>query len=147
MRIRSSAFDDNQKIPSVYTCDGDNMNPSLQISEVPENAQSLVLIVDDPDAPGKTFTHWLMWNIPPQTKEILESDCPEGAEQGLNDRGQLGYQGPCPPSGVHHYHFKLYALNRKLDVTSNITKNELEKEIDGCLIEKAELVGIYSRSS
>lgn len=147
MKIRSSAFDDNQKIPSIYTCDGDNINPPLQISEVPDNAESLALIMDDPDAPNGTFLHWMMWNIPPDLVEIAENDWPEGAEQGENGAGELGYLGACPPSGIHHYHFKLFALNRKLDATSNITKSELEKEIDGSLIEKAELVGIYSRNS
>lgn len=147
MKLTSSAFDNNQKIPGVYTCDGDNINPPLQISEVPENAESLVLIMDDPDAPGGTFLHWMMWNIPVDLAEIAENDWPEGAEQGENGAGELGYFGACPPSGVHHYHFKLFALNRKLNVTSNITKSALEKEIEQSLIEKAELVGIYSRNS
>lgn len=147
MKIRSSAFDDNQKIPSIYTCDGNNINPPLQISEVPDNAESLALIMDDPDAPNGTFLHWMMWNIPPDLVEIAENDWPEGADQGENGAGELGYLGACPPSGIHHYHFKLFALNIKLDATSNITKSELEKEIDGSLIEKAELVGIYSRNS
>lgn len=147
MKLKSPAFLDNQQIPSQYSCDGDNVNPPLEINDIPENAKSLVLIMDDPDAPGKTFTHWLMWNIPPQTKEILESDWPEGAEQGINDRGQLGYQGPCPPSGVHHYHFKLYALSSKLNVDPGIKKETLEREIDGLTIQKTELIGIYSRSS
>lgn len=147
MKLTSSAFDDNQKIPEIYTCDGDNINPPLEIADVPENAKSLCLIMDDPDAPGETFLHWMIWNIPPSLKEIAENDWPEGAEQGENGAGELGYLGACPPSGVHHYHFKLYALNKKLEVTANITKSALEKEIDGSLIEKAELVGIYSRNS
>lgn len=147
MKLKSPAFLDNQQIPSQYSCDGDNVNPPLEINDIPENAKSLVLIMDDPDAPGKTFTHWLMWNIPPQTKEILESDWPEGAEQGINDRGQLGYQGPCPPSGVHHYHFKLYALSAKLNLDTGIKKEALEREIEGLTIQKTELIGIYSRSN
>lgn len=147
MKLSCSAFDDNQKIPSIYTCDGDNINPPLEISDVPDNAQSLALIMDDPDAPGGTFLHWMIWNIPVDIKKIVENDWPEGADQGENGAGELGYLGACPPSGVHHYHFKLYALNRKLNVTSNITKIALEKEIEQSLIEKAELVGIYSRSS
>ncbi|EKD86479.1 MAG: PEBP family protein [uncultured bacterium] len=147
MKLKSPAFLDNQQIPFQYSCDGDNVNPPLEINDIPENAKSLVLIMTDPDAPGKTFTHWLMWNIPPQTKEILESDWPEGAEQGINDRGQLGYQGPCPPSGVHHYHFKLYALSSKLNVDPGIKKETLEREIDGLTIQKTELIGIYSRSN
>jgi len=88
-----------------------------------------------------------MWNIAPDTKEILEGDWPENAEQGINDGGELGYMGPCPPSGVHHYHFNLYALSEKLDIPPNSTKEELEKEIEDALIAKSELVGTYSRQN
>ena len=147
MKLESSSFENNQNIPKTYSCDGDNINPPLEISDVPENAKSLALIMDDPDAPGGTFTHWFMWNITTDTKEILEGDWPEDAEQGLNDRGELGYTGPCPPSGVHHYHFKLYALSKKLDIPPNSTKEELEKEIENAFISKSELVGIYSRQN
>lgn len=147
MKITSPAFLENQQIPSTYSCDGDNINPPLETSDVPENAKSLALIMDDPDAPAGTFTHWLIWNISPETKEISEGDWPDGAEQGLNDGGELGYMGPCPPKGTHHYHFKLYALNKKLDVSSDIKKEELEKEIESALIEKSELVGTYSRQN
>lgn len=145
MRIKSSAFEESKEIPSVYSCDGDNINPPLEFSDIPENTKSLALIVDDPDAPDGTFTHWLMWNISPDTKNISEGDWPDGAEQGLNDRGELGYMGPCPPSGTHRYHFKLYALNDKLNVDASVTKEELEEEIDKHLIQKSELVGIFSR--
>jgi len=145
VKLESSSFENNQNIPMTYSCDGDNINPPLEISGVPKNAKSLALIMDDPDAPGGTFTHWFMWNITTDTKEILEGDWPEGAEQGLNDRGELGYTGPCPPSGVHHYHFKLYALSKKLDILPSSTKEELEKEIENAFIAKSELVGIYSR--
>src|SRR3990172_6846882 len=102
MKIKSSAFEENQLIPEIYTCEGDNINPPLEISGVPANAKSLALIMDDPDAPRGTFTHWLMWNIPPDTTKIQENDWVEGVEQGLNDGGELGYLGPCPPSGTHH---------------------------------------------
>lgn len=147
MKLKSPAFLENQQIPFRYSCDGDDVNPPLELTDVPQNTRSLVLIMDDPDAPGKTFTHWFMWNIPPDTKEILESDWPEGAEQGINDAGELGYHGPCPPSGIHHYHFKLYALNVKLNLDLSISKEELEREIDSSIIQKAELIGIYSRSN
>ena len=147
MKIKSSSFDEGKMIPSIYTCEGDNINPPLEFSDVPPNAKSLALIMDDPDAPGGTFTHWLMWNIPPETGKIEENDWLEGAEQGLNDGGELGYMGPCPPTGVHHYHFKLYALNKKLDLSGDVEKASLEREIESGLIEKAELIGVYSLSS
>lgn len=147
MKIKSPAFEENQMIPSTYTCDSDNINPPLEISDIPEGTQSLALIMDDPDAPGGTFTHWLMWNIPPSTKRIEENDWMDGAEQGMNDGGELGYMGPCPPSGIHHYHFKLYALTTRLDLKGEISKKELEREINNNLIEKAELVGTYKLQS
>lgn len=147
MRITSPAFEDNQMIPSTYTCDSDNINPPLEISDVPENTQSLALIMEDPDAPGGTFTHWLMWNIPPDTKTISENDWMDGAEQGMNDGGELGYMGPCPPTGIHHYHFKLYALSKKLDLKGDVKKQELEREINNNLTGKAELVGLYKLTS
>lgn len=147
MKLQSSAFEDNQTIPTIYTCDGDNINPHLDISEVPLNAKSLVIIVDDPDAPDGTFTHWMVWDIPPQTLEISENSFPEGSVQGINSAGQVGYFPPCPPSGLHHYHFKLFALNRKLDVTQNISREELEREMDGAIIEETETIGTYSRAS
>ena len=145
MKLKSPAFEDNQTMPPIYTCDGDSINPPLEISDVPANAQSLALIMDDPDAPNGVFTHWLMWDIPPLIHEISENSSPEGVTQGINGAGQAGYLGACPPSGVHHYRFKLYALNRKLDITANISREELEREIEESLIEKCELVGIYSR--
>ena len=143
MKIVSPVFDDGQMIPSVYTCDADNFNPPFEIKDVPEGTKSLALIMDDPDAPRGTFTHWLMWNMPPETKIIDENDWPDGAEQGLNDGGELGYLGPCPPEGAHHYHFKLYALKSILDLSGDTSKEKLEKEIEENLIEEAELVGIY----
>lgn len=143
MKITSPAFEDDQMIPSAYTCDADNYNPPLEIKDVPEGAKSLALIMDDPDAPGGTFTHWLMWNIPPDTKVIDENDWLEGAEQGLNDGGDLGYMGPCPPEGAHHYRFRLYALKKPLELSGEVSREKLEKEIEENLIEEAELIGIY----
>ena len=143
MKITSPAFEDGQMIPSLYTCDGDNINPPLEIENVPSEAKSLALIMDDPDAPRGTFTHWIMWNIPPDTKIIEENEWLEGADQGLNDGGDLGYMGPCPPEGVHNYHFRLYALNKTLDLSGEVKKEKLEKEINNNLIEKTEIVGLY----
>jgi Raf kinase inhibitor-like YbhB/YbcL family protein len=147
MKITSPAFEDGQMIPSIYTCDADNFNPPLEIKDVPEDTKSLALIMDDPDAPRGAFTHWLMWNIPPETKVIDENDWLDGAEQGINDGGQLGYMGPCPPEGIHHYYFKLYALKSTLDLSGDISKEKLEKEIEENLIDEAELVGIYKLES
>ena len=147
MRITSPAFLENQKIPSMYTCDGENINPPLIFSDIPEDAKSLALILDDPDAPMGTFLHWMIWNIDPRTKEITENSFPNESFQGLNGAGKAGYIGACPPSGVHHYHFKLFALNKMLDVSPNISKEELESQINDSLLEKAELIGLYSRVS
>lgn len=145
MQLTSSTFKDNQFIPSKYTCDGENLNPPLEISEVPANAKSLVLIVDDPDAPNGNFTHWLLWNISPSIKEIREGETPQGAVEGLNDFGKNSYGGPCPPSGVHHYHFKLYALDTILELNSSATKEDLEKAIKDHVLDSAELIGLYQR--
>jgi len=153
MTIKSYAFEENQMIPFTYTCDGENKNPPLQFLDVPEGTQSLALIVDDPDAatdpngPGKVFDHWMVWNIPPQTTEIGENINPQGANQGLNGRGAVGYTGPCPPTGTHRYFFKLYALSRKLDLSQDVSKQELLAEIDNCLVEKAQLVGLYKKEA
>jgi len=145
MKIISSAFENNQLIPKKYTCDGENINPPLKIDNTPENAKSLVLILDDPDASLGTFTHWLIWNIDPKTTQIEENSVPQGAIQGLNDFGKNSYGGPCPPSGIHHYYFKLYAIDTLLDFSSSSKKSDLEKAIEGHVLDFAELIGIYQR--
>ncbi len=127
MQLTSPAFQPNQSILSKYTCDGENINPPLQISEVPEEAKSLALVVDDPDAPMGTFDHWVMWNISPETTTIEEAKVPEGAVQGKNNFGNNSYGGPCPPSGTHHYHFKVYALDTQLELDPSSEKADLEK--------------------
>jgi Raf kinase inhibitor-like YbhB/YbcL family protein len=116
----------------------------LEISDIPENAQSLALIMDDPDAPGGVFTHWLLWNIDPQIKLIPEGLVPDGSVRGTNSMGHVNYDGPCPPSGTHHYHFKLYALDSKLDLEIGADRNTLENAIKAHLIDQAELIGLYS---
>ena len=146
MKITSSAFEHNAKIPSKYTCDGENVNPPLQFLEVPENAKSLVLIVDDPDAPSKAWVHWVVYNINPQTTEVKENSVPDGGIEGMTDFGRPGYGGPCPPSGTHRYFFKLYALHSVLDLPQNATKQMVEQKMQGHIIDKTELVGLYSRS-
>jgi Raf kinase inhibitor-like YbhB/YbcL family protein len=145
MKIESPAFENNQPIPSKYTCDGEDVNPPLKISDVPEDAKSLVLIVDDPDAPLGTFTHWIVWNIDPKTNFIEENSVPVGAIVGVNDFGKNSYGGPCPPSGTHHYHFKLYALDTTLNLDKDSKKNDLEKAMENHILEKAEIIGIYKR--
>ena len=112
MKITSSAFQEGGNIPSKFTCDGSDTSPPLQISGVPSKAKSLVLIADDPDAPGGPFTHWLVWNIPPQTNSIAEASAPKGVH-GTNDFGKLGYGGPCPPPGAHRYPFKIFAVDHE----------------------------------
>ena len=147
MKIESPAFANNEAIPIKYTCDGENINPPLKIENVPSSTKSLVLIVDDPDAPGRTFLHWLLWNIPPQTKNIPENSVPERAFQGITDFGKKGWGGPCPPRGVgtHHYHFKLYALDKILDISPSAGAQEVKEAMENHIIDKAELVALYKR--
>src|SRR6266852_3867540 len=115
MKITTTAFQEGGNIPSKFTCDGADTNPPLRFEGVPAEAKSLALIVDDPDAPGGLFTHWLVWNIDPKTTEIVENSAPVGAVQGTNDFPKKGYGGPCPASGTHRYYFKVFALAQTLD--------------------------------
>ena len=144
-KLSSPAFGHNGYIPTKYTCDGDDVNPPLKIENVPSSAKSLAMIVDDPDAPGKTWVHWVLWNIPPATTEIREDSIPKGAEQGMNDFGKNPYGGPCPPSGTHRYFFKLYALDTILSLSARLTKSGLEGAMRGHIIGQTELLGLYRR--
>ncbi len=145
MKLNSSAFENNQLIPAKYTCDGEDISPPLEISGVPEGSQSLVLIVDDPDAPMGTWDHWIVWNINPSTSSIEENSVPEEAIEGMNSFGKQPYGGPCPPSGTHHYHFKLYALDTKLELDSSSEKKDVEKAMENHILDRAELIGLYQR--
>lgn len=145
LKITSPAFVTNGYIPARYTCDGTNINPPLEIDNVPAEAKSLVLIVDDPDAPVGMWVHWVVWNIDPATREIAEDTVPRAAAQGKNDWKRNGYGGPCPPSGVHRYFFKLYALDTKLNLGAGTTKTSLEKAMHGHILANAELIGLYKR--
>jgi len=145
MKITSPVFGHNQKIPSKYTCDGENLSPPLEISGVPEGAKSMVLIMDDPDATHGLWVHWVLWNISPDTKEIPENSVPAGAAEGMTSFGKPGYGGPCPPSGTHRYFFKLCALNKKLELSPSAEKVELEEVMAGQVLDQAELIGLYSR--
>lgn len=146
MIIGSPSFANDEMIPSKYTCDAENLNPTLTISGVPGSAKSLVLIVDDPDAPGKTWVHWTVWNIDPGTAEISENSVPAGAVEGVTDFGMPGYDGPCPPSGTHRYFFKLYALDITLDIDPSSTVGNIEGAMEGHILDSSELVGLYQRN-
>ncbi len=147
MKILSPAFGHNQFIPSRYTCEGEDINPPLIFEEVPEAAESLVLIVDDPDAPGGDWVHWTLWNISPEIKEIKEDSVPSGAQEGLTDFGHSGYGGPCPPSGIHRYYFKLYALDTRLDLDPSAKKADIIRATTGHIIDKAILIGLYEKKN
>ncbi len=145
MKIYSEQFADNGMIPARYTADGKDINPPLLIEGVPQEAKSLVLIMDDPDAPMGTWDHWILYNIPPDTKEIAEDSVPEGALVGKNSWGKMEYGGPAPPSGVHRYFFKLYALDVVLDLPPGATKSQVESAMEGHILAQAEWVGKYTR--
>lgn len=146
MRITSKSFNDNSFIPKKYTCDGEDINPPLEFHEVPENTKTLALIVDDPDAPMGTWVHWIVYNINPECRLVEENSVPSGGILGLNDFGKLNYGGPCPPSGTHRYFFKLYALDCELELKGRVTKKDLERAMEGHIIAKAELIGLYKRN-
>lgn len=146
MHLTSSAFENNGNIPAKYTCDVANeVSPPLTISGVPEKSKSLVLIVDDPDAPSGDFVHWLVWNIDPTVTNSAENSVPKNAVQGTTGFGKAEWGGPCPPNGPHHYQFKLYSLDTVLDLPSSTTKKDLEKAIDGHIQAQTQLVGLYKR--
>ncbi len=146
MRLSSPVFKHNQFIPRDYTCDGSNANPELEISEVPEHAKSLVLIMDDPDAPMGTWVHWTIWNINPTIQKIAKNSVPKNSVEGITTYGSKpGYGGPCPPSGTHRYFFKLYALDKLLRLNFSAKKSDLEKAMSGHIIAEAVLIGLYNR--
>lgn len=142
LKIESPAFNNNGSIPVKFTCHGENINPEIEISDIPVAAKSLVLIVDDPDAPGGSYTHWIMWNIPVKNK-IAENSAP--GMQGLNDKNENKYTGPCPPSGTHHYHFRVYALDTKLNLPAKTDRRKLLEVINEHIIASGEIVGLFKR--
>lgn len=142
LQITSWVFNENDYIPVKYTCDGTDVNPPLNIGNIPEEAVCLAVIVDDPDAPVQTWVHWVMWNIP-VTHHIKENEA--HGIQGLNDFGKNKYCGPCPPHGIHHYIFKVYALDCTLKLPATSTKTDLEKGMSGHIIAFGQLTGLYSR--
>ncbi|MDR0470655.1 MAG: YbhB/YbcL family Raf kinase inhibitor-like protein [Nitrososphaerota archaeon] len=138
------AFKEGKTIPEKYTCIGQNLNPPLNIENIPKNTQSLSLIFEDPDAPNGTFTHWTVWNISSSTNSISENTKP-GIE-GLNSSNQIGYMGPCPPSGKpHRYIFRIYALDKKLKLEAGAEREALKQAMQGHIIAEGNLRGIFSR--
>lgn len=151
LSLRSPIFQDGQKIPVKYTCDGQDISPPLAWSEPPTGVQTFALIMDDPDAPGRVFTHWVLFNLPADTRELPEalpttSQLPSGALQGKNDFGKIGYGGPCPPSGpAHRYRFTLYALDQALDLPVSVSKGQVLKAMEGHILAQGLLTGVYQR--
>jgi Raf kinase inhibitor-like YbhB/YbcL family protein len=154
LTLKSSAFDNGGEIPSRYTCEGEDVSPSLVWTGVPETARSLVLIIDDPDAPDPkapkmTWVHWVLYNIPPDVTGLPEGVVPAklspGMMEGLNDWKRIGYGGPCPPIGRHRYFHKLYALDTVLEVMNTPIKAKVEAAMKGHVIAQAELMGTYKK--
>ena len=142
--ISSAAFRHEGNIPSVYTCDGKGINPPLEIDHIPVETQTLAIIMEDPDAPGKTYYHWLLWNISP-ISEIKENSIP--GISGINGAGKTGYFGPCPPSGTHRYYFHVFALDATLDLKAGANKKILEQAMKTHVLAKGSLLGRYRRTS
>jgi Raf kinase inhibitor-like YbhB/YbcL family protein len=150
LKVTSTAFEEGGMIPAKYTADGQDISPSIAWTSVPDEAKSIVLICDDPDAPMGTWVHWLVWNIPPDMTSLDENMAPDaelssGIRQGTTDFRRIGYGGPAPPSGVHRYFFKVYALDTILDLPAGATKPKLEEAMDGHVLAKGELIGRYTR--
>jgi Raf kinase inhibitor-like YbhB/YbcL family protein len=148
--ITSPAFAPGQAIPRAYSCDGENISPPLQWASLPDGTRSLALIMDDPDAPRGTFVHWVAYDLPASARSLPEavptqSELADGARQGRNGAGKIGYTGPCPPSGVHRYFFTLYALDASPTLAAGATKEQLLDAMQGHIVDKTELWGTYTR--
>jgi Raf kinase inhibitor-like YbhB/YbcL family protein len=150
INITSSAFEEGGLIPPKYTCDGSDISPPLQWDAIPEGTKSIALISDDPDAPMGTWVHWVLYNLPPDKKELNENippdeNLPNGAKQGITDFRRVGYGGPCPPSGTHRYFFKIYALDATLDLPPRAGKSDLVSAMEGHILAEGQLMGKYKR--
>jgi Raf kinase inhibitor-like YbhB/YbcL family protein len=150
IKVTSAAFNDGEMIPGKYTCDGANVSPPFSWSNIPEKAKSLALICDDPDAPGKTWVHWVVYDLPATTNTLSENlpkdeKLSGGGKQGTTDFKMIGYGGPCPPSGTHRYYFKLYALDAETALSPGATKDQLLKAMEGHIIAQGQLMGRYKR--
>ena len=150
MKVTSTAFKEGGLIPSKFTCDGDNLSPELSWSGVPDNTKSFAIVCDDPDAPSGDWVHWVIYNIPPDVKELTENTTKDktldnGSMQGKNDFGKTGYDGPCPPGGTHRYYFRVYALDTMLDTEPGLTKNELLRAMQSHILDQMTLLGKYHK--
>lgn len=148
--VTSSAFKDGDMIPRKYTCDGDEISPPIDWSGIPADARSVAIISDDPDAPTGTWVHWVIFNIPSEVKGLPENvpskeSLDDGTTQGINSSHKIGYDGPCPPSGVHRYYFKVYALDTKLSLKPGATKKALEDAMKDHVLSEGQLMGRYKR--
>lgn len=156
LTLTSPDFFHNREIPSRFTCEGSDVSPALEWDDVPRGTQSFALIVDDPDAPDpakpqRTWVHWVLYNIPPDTRRLPAEvepagELPTGTEPGINDWDRTGYGGPCPPKGRHRYFFKLYALDALLPDLSRPTKADLEQAMAGHVLDQAEIIGTYQKT-
>ena len=150
MQLTSTAFSEGNGIPKTYSCDGEDISPELSWEDVPAGTESFVLIADDPDAPGATFVHWVIYDIPGKTRKLqegypkqeMDSD---GSRQGINGFRKTGYGGPCPPGGTHRYFFKLYALDTTLDAEAGLSKDDILERMEAHVLDEAQLMGTYSR--
>ena len=150
IKVNSTAFQEGGMISAKHTCDGANVSPPVEWSGIPANAKTIALIADDPDAPGKTWVHWVVFDIPAGAKSLPENVLPQetiagGGKQGTNDFRKVGYGGPCPPSGTHRYYFKVYALDTELGLDSKTTKDPLLKAMEGHILAQGQLMGRYKR--
>lgn len=151
IKISSSAFNHGEKIPSKYTCDGNNISPGLIWNETPENVETFVIIAEDPDAPSGTWVHWVIYNIPKEVNTLPESISAKkaldnGAQQGMTSFKDIGYGGPCPPSDTHRYYFRIYALDKSLSIKpENANRETILKAIEGHVLATGELMGIYNK--
>jgi len=147
MRIRSPAFGNGDTIPRKHTCDGDDIPPTLEWTDVPKGVRSFALIMEDPDAPSGTFAHWIVYDLPPDTTQLQEAAVlPAGAQLGRNHFGNEAYNGPCPPGGKpHRYFFRLYALDDTLGLEKGASSDEVRKAMQGHVLAEAELMGTYQR--
>jgi Raf kinase inhibitor-like YbhB/YbcL family protein len=150
IKLTSAAFKEGGPIPRAYTCDGVNVSPPLEWSGVPKTAKTLAIVCDDPDAPGGTWVHWVLYNLPADNIGLVENlpateKLAAGGFQGTNDFGKIGYGGPCPPSGTHRYFFKIYALDSELPLKAGATKAELMEAMEGHVVLQGQLMGTYRR--
>lgn len=150
IKIKSTAFEEGGMIPKKYTCDGRDVSPPLAWNSVPEGTKSLALICDDPDAVMRTWVHWVLFNIPADTRELSENIPPQktltdGAKQGINDFRKIGYGGPCPPGGTHRYYLKLYALDTEINLEAGSTKEQLMRAMEGHILAEGKIMGKYQR--